>query len=162
MPIDRITAPKRLGVERRRHPSEEDPTAVRTLLGFAVVLLIGIGVAQVGQQYGWFEPEPSQGASIDNLFGAGGAQSGRLPARKMKTGELQQAEALPDEGFAKTVTLASDSDTCSSLRNDLAYSKQMVQKASGAPGSKLDGLKREVERIQSQGTRLGCWSGGPQ
>ena len=153
-----ISAPKRLGAERRRHPSEEDPTALRTLAGFAIVVLIGIVVAQFGQEYGWFEPEPS--ASLEQLFGQG--QSSGLPARAMESGELIQAEALPEEGFAGTVTVASDSDTCSSLRNDLAYAQQMVKKASGAPGAHLEGLKREVERIRSQGTRIGCWSGGPQ
>lgn len=157
MSSDPITAPKRLGIERRRHPSEEDPTALRTLLGFTVIILVGIGVAQFGQELGWFEPE--QGASIENLFGQ---DSAALPARKMEAGELVEAEALPSESFGKTVTIASDSDTCSSLRNDLAYAENLVKKAAGAPGDKLEGLKRDVGRIQSQGTRLGCWSGGPQ
>lgn len=157
MTTDPIAAPKRLGAERRRHPDEDDPTAMRTLAGFTLLILLGIGVAQFGQELGWFEAEQASG--LDNLFGEGGAG---LPARQMETGELIKADALPQESFGKTVTVANESDTCSSLRNDLAYAKRMVSRASGAPGPKLDELKRELGRIQSQGTRMGCWSGGPQ
>lgn len=153
--MEPLRAPKRDRLSERDDQSRGDGATWGLLVALALCVIAAIF---------YVHRYPVADPSVQGLAAApGGADSGFMagssgPRREMAEQPLEKAKALPAERYAAPVAHVTESDACKSLRLARARIRDNMRK----PQSDWQAadLRKELDRVTSQGTERGCWTGG--